>query len=752
MIEGSAGNPENAKVKPWSRVAILLFFLVFALALCRYLTGSFLPSDPKQSLIFQGSLLLIVLGSAVLEHKFTKPADSAVNALMGMVTLIPVHRATPNLVWWLVLSYCAVVFFLAVVCVAVSSGPHISDKQQIVAHVTYRPAVVLGSARVLYSILFLFGLFTFYELRSTGAVLLLIFWGLFVVVWPLSLPELLSGISRNKRGPKSIGRILRTDAPNIVRVSLDPTADWSPSRGKIYQQADGKQTLVIPLFSQVQDEGLLGTGLCVESPTDRISGLSRGQVYEIADRFRLSESEIAQKLSGDATSRLIGFVIEDSSIGTIKFETIDSDSCQEGMVAWCRIGKERVFYQITNGLTREESLQTDKHGFHIAVAAQLGRLENVKGFSKFEWLPAMNTPVFATSEEFGVQLKIGKDGDFLYGLVPRTAIKVVGPLMDVIDSHTAILGVTGSGKTELAFDIIRKATEAGIKVVCIDLTSQYAGRLANLNPSNLSISAQLSKELGQKLMDVETGQYNAGAEKKALKTFSDKLRADVSETVQGFLTDKSELSRIGLIQLEEISNTQATLYITELFMSCLLHFAKENAECAKILIVVEEAHTVMPEPSTMGLGDFSSRGLVAKISQIALQGRKYGVGLLVIAQRTATVSKSVLTQCNTVISFTCFDDTSLTFLKNVFGDAHTDLIPNLPPLSAVIFGKGVRSERPIIVQIPFSREKSEFSFKKPTPPAAAAIPASGPTDLSESPAHDTTAKIIAPTVPTNGGG
>ena len=140
---------------------------------------------------------------------------------------------------------------------------------------------------------------------------------------------------------------------------------------------------------------------------------------------------------------------------------------------------------------------------------------------------------------------------------------------------------------------------------------------------------------------------------------------------------------------------------------------EDNPQSPRVLIVVEEAHTVMPEPSTMGLGDHGSRGLVAKIAQIALQGRKYGVGLLVIAQRTATVSKSVLTQCNTVISFTCFDDTSLGS-RNIFGDAHTQLIPNLPRLTAVVFGKGVRSERPIVVQIPFSKEKAEISFKQAT--------------------------------------
>ena len=45
------------------------------------------------------------------------------------------------------------------------------------------------------------------------------------------------------------------------------------------------------------------------------------------------------------------------------------------------------------------------------------------------------------------------------------------------------------------------------------------------------------------------------------------------------------------------------------------------------------------------------------MGQIALQGRKYGIGMLVIAQRTANVSKTILTQCNTVICFQAFDET-----------------------------------------------------------------------------------------------
>ncbi|HEX9814686.1 MAG TPA: ATP-binding protein, partial [Myxococcota bacterium] len=141
----------------------------------------------------------------------------------------------------------------------------------------------------------------------------------------------------------------------------------------------------------------------------------------------------------------------------------------------------------------------------------------------------------------------------------------------------------------------------------------------------------------------------------------------------------------------------------------LLHYAKEHrGDCPRVLVVIEEAHTVIPEANTMGLGDYDSRGLVGKIAQVALQGRKYGVGLLVIAQRTATVSKTVLTQCNTIITLNTFDETSLGFLKNMYGKTHTDLIADLLPLQAVIHGKGVRAERPVMVDIPFDSTKEEL--------------------------------------------
>lgn len=75
-------------------------------------------------------------------------------------------------------------------------------------------------------------------------------------------------------------------------------------------------------------------------------------------------------------------------------------------------------------------------------------------------------------------------------------------------------------------------------------------------------------------------------------------------------------------------------------------------------------------------------------------------------QRTATVSKMVLTQCNTIISFTCYHETSLGFHKNIYGQSHIELIPNLRPLHAIALGKWVKSEQPIVFEIPYDERKS----------------------------------------------
>ncbi|MHB8049631.1 MAG: ATP-binding protein [Coriobacteriia bacterium] len=61
-----------------------------------------------------------------------------------------------------------------------------------------------------------------------------------------------------------------------------------------------------------------------------------------------------------------------------------------------------------------------------------------------------------------------------------------------------------------------------------------------------------------------------------------------------------------------------------------------------LLVVLEEAHRFLPE---------GGRGSAHRIVQrIAKEGRKYGVGIMVVSQRPTEVDSSVMSQCGTIIS------------------------------------------------------------------------------------------------------
>jgi DNA helicase HerA-like ATPase len=176
--------------------------------------------------------------------------------------------------------------------------------------------------------------------------------------------------------------------------------------------------------------------------------------------------------------------------------------------------------------------------------------------------------------------------------------------------------------------------------------------------------------------------------------------------VAGFLSKGGP--GLGIFELPEIMNTKATLRATELYLSSIMEWARKNRRARRILIVLEEAHTIIPE--TFGSGfDADTQFVVGRISQIALQGRKYGVGLLLVSQRTALVSKSILSQCNTHVTFSLVDKTSIDYLANVYSSQHVQAIPNLRFLEAVAYGKAIRSERPLLIKLKYDPAKKDAS-------------------------------------------
>lgn len=572
------------------------------------------------------------------------------------------------------------------------------------SHFAFTLAERLSSGAFLFGTAALISIFGFYADPNRILVLSAV-WLFFALVRPVELAAVLVQDWRASSTAQEfgqIGQLIRIDDPAIARASITSDGAWTQGP-HVVCLADGSQRYVIPLFTHIQNELVIGTGFIAEEAPDRTFPKNVGAVFAAADPAKNTQLVEALAGEGGGGARLVGFVVEGSEIAEIRFEISVRTGLEEGCVVFCRIAGQSVYFQVINASTAEESFQQNPRGTHIVTASQLGTWSPAKGFQKYGWLPAMNLPVFATGDGPGPATEMGA-GDFALGELPSAKVTVKAHLPDLVGYHTAVLGVTGTGKTELTLDLIAEALAQDTKVFCVDLTGEYSVRLEAHGPQAIGPDAEAAAALEQKLFDVETGTFGAPAEKKVLKEFLDEMRGAARDQLAEFLN--AEGSGLGIFELSEVTNNRATLRTTELYLSEIMLWAKAHRRARRILIVLEEAHTIIPETAGAGF-DFDTQWVVGRIGQIALQGRKYGVGLLIVSQRTALVSKTILSQCNTFLTHALVDQTSLNFLTNVFQGRYVDAIPNLRFLHFLAFGKGVASDRPLLLSRPFDQAKAD---------------------------------------------
>ncbi len=398
--------------------------------------------------------------------------------------------------------------------------------------------------------------------------------------------------------------------------------------------------------------------LQLSEPKKEVISLEKNIVYKLSD-----SSEIDSICKELKTCLFIGIVIDGSCISKLKFEYSKMvDDLQEGDLLELKIDKRRLFYQVVTGTTKKEKLEArNETGFIEGEAIQLGEWQNDKlSFQKFGWVPPINTPLFK-ADTSDIEITKFIYPDYKLGVIPGTSLPSVINLDDAVSHHIAFLGVTGSGKTFITQKIIEELL-FDTKVICIDFTGEW---------------------------------------KKTMILHNYKLIC--KDEIENYLMNKEE-KNLTIYELPALCNTTDILNETQNSLEIIFNYAKKKYEentPIKIALVLEEAHTIIPETTFLGdFGDYSNnKAIVNKISQIALQGRKYGVGLLVIAQRTANVSKTVLTQCNTVICFQAFDETSFNFLGNYIGKDLVQALPNLKQYHAIVAGKAIKSNMPIIVDL-----------------------------------------------------
>jgi len=104
-----------------------------------------------------------------------------------------------------------------------------------------------------------------------------------------------------------------------------------------------------------------------------------------------------------------------------------------------------------------------------------------------------------------------------------------------------------------------------------------------------------------------------------------------------------------------------------------------------LLMVLEEAHAYLAKDNSKG-----SAG--AAVRRIAKEGRKYGVGMMIVSQRPSEIDQTILSQCGTIFAMRLTNDTDRGHVTGAASDNLKGLFEMLPVLrtgEAIIVGEAV---------------------------------------------------------------
>ncbi|MEP3122326.1 MULTISPECIES: DUF87 domain-containing protein [Alphaproteobacteria] len=587
---------------------------------------------------------------------------------------------------------------------------------------TYLIADMLGAGEVQFTIPFTLSVLSTYNDTLSAIVMLLIFWVLVSTIKPVERLIRIAALTISRMlttvGPK-LGTIARVDAPNLVRVSLDKPDRWKKGLPVVARMADGHGAYLVPLFAELKDHEVVGTAYLTEKRilTNDPLPLGIGSVYETTD----TDADIPGVGNG---TEIIGFAIEGSSIESLVFEVLPNSKVQRGTLVNVKIQEQLVYYQVVEARSTEELIAGNPSGKTVAICNQLGRITEQGYLEEHRWIPDMNTPVVSAPADLTAQSPTPPSAnDLVIGEVVGSKLPARADLNVLSELHCAVLGSTGSGKTELAFDIIRGAVDRGIKVICVDFTGDYRSRLADLGPTPLGLGGEDVRTLDELLFKIDIKGFRSENEKIDLKKFKEEKETSVEAEINKFIESGENLA---LFDFDQISNSKGSVICVELYLTCLMNWARNSHSEQQVLVAIEEAHLVIPE--TAGGSDWDVKWATERIGQIALQGRKYGVGLLLVSQRTALVSKTILSQCHTIFCFKLIDKTSLQYLESVVSQDLIRALPTLPKRNFFAIGSGVRGDRPLWVEVPHDPEKEKASRdarRKPVPRGRSATAVGG---------------------------
>ena len=702
------------------RLFILALYVAGLFVASKLALGTWLPPTSDKGLWFYSGLAAILLGSLLVTPFYTKPADAISYAVAALVALLSVRawgsEASGTFVatlWLFTLCYVVAVLSFGVLAIALKDAP-----QPLLQHLSASLTLLadtLGAPRTLFSVLFLFALVSFHRQTPREYLWIGLAWALLVALRPLEIGahtiRRLAEIWQSTFVLNVVGEIVGHETPGIVLVRQETTVD--PAFGDLLSVPgdDGSPSLAMALDHVGFADGRWLRALQLNTPKQFREAISvpfsrqQKNTHPIALTF--PSSHVQPAINDEAWTerkRFAGLVAPDTSISRLWVELVRTDlDFAEGQLFEAQIGNRKGLYQIINGLTKEEIVhQKNTRGFIRVDARKIGCWDAEKArFDVIRWMPQPNTPVFILQASDRVFATTA------IGYVPGTNYPVTVNIQPLVTHNTAILGILGAGKSFLALELIERMLVQKVKVICLDLTNQYSSQLQPyLHKEKEAETLATLQAVGPPgKTNVQQNVEEGGSIERFRKTLKESigefLRPPETQLLKIINPAEFEVWRqdskpfSGKASMAMLTIAEITRLVAEVTLEALQEQGMNDE--ARCCLVFEEAHSLIPEWSAVASeGDRTATNGTAKA---ILQGRKFGLGCMVITQRTANVTKSILNQCNTVFALRVFDATGMEFLSNYIGEDYANVLSSLEDRHAVAFGRAVSCRDPILIRL-----------------------------------------------------
>jgi len=231
------------------------------------------------------------------------------------------------------------------------------------------------------------------------------------------------------------------------------------------------------------------------------------------------------------------------------------------------------------------------------------------------------------------------------------------------------------------------------KNVMVDAGVAAADKV-NYLPNPLNLGKQLSL-LGSKL---RIPRYNFIFKPGKWTPDEDgKVEKDLDDLLKGWIGSKKPITILDLSGVpNDILNTIIGIVLRILYEA--LFWSKDLSQGGRhrpLLIVMEEAHIYLND---------SFKGMASKtVQRIVKEGRKYGIGAMIVSQRPSEINSTILSQCGTFFALRLANSTDRGHITGAISDSLESLTSMLPILrtgEAIILGEAVKLPMRTIIEAP----------------------------------------------------